>query len=309
MTDEQGAVLPGVTVTLSGDLGTRTAVTSAASGEFRFLALDTGRYKLTLALAGFGNVVRDVVSPPARTSNLPVHDEGRRRSRRRSRSPGETPLVDVKKRGTVDHDRSPTSCRRSRTPATRGASCKNVPGVMLDRVNIAGNENGQQADAAAKGSIEADKMWNLDGLVDHRHDRHRRLPVLLRLRRLPGDRRHHRRRRPHRADRRLRHQPRDQARHQQVPRRRPLLHGARRPAVRATCPTSSGRDPRLENPDGTFRDKADHIHRSRTTGFDLGGPILKDKLWFYGTWGKQDIGSSASTAPTTRPSSPPTTRS
>ena len=24
-------------------------------------------------------------------------------------------------------------------------------------------------------------------------------------------------------------------------------------------------------------------------GFDLGGPIVKDKLWFYGTYGKQDI--------------------
>ena len=36
---------------------------------------------------------------------------------------------------------------------------------MVDRVNIAGNENGQQATSAAKGSIEGDKMWNLDGLV------------------------------------------------------------------------------------------------------------------------------------------------
>jgi hypothetical protein len=48
-------------------------------------------------------------------------------------------------------------------------------------------------------------------------------------------------------------------------------------------------DPRLENPDGTFRDKADHIQQIGDYGFDLGGPILKDKLWFYGSWGKQDV--------------------
>ena len=42
---------------------------------------------------------------------------------------------------------------------------RNVPGVLLDRVNIAGNENGQQASVAGKGSTTSDKMWNLDGLA------------------------------------------------------------------------------------------------------------------------------------------------
>jgi hypothetical protein len=59
VTDEQGAVLPGVTVTLAGDFGTRSTTTSP-NGEFRFLALDNGTYKLTVALAGFGTVVRSV---------------------------------------------------------------------------------------------------------------------------------------------------------------------------------------------------------------------------------------------------------
>ena len=34
---------------------------------------------------------------------------------------------------------------------------------------------------------------------------------------------------------------------------------------------------------------ADNIQQISDYGFDLGGPIVKDKLWFYGTYGKQDI--------------------
>ncbi|HWW94696.1 MAG TPA: carboxypeptidase-like regulatory domain-containing protein, partial [Vicinamibacteria bacterium] len=51
VTDEQGAVLAGVTVTLTGDLGTRTT-TTGTNGEFRFLSLDNGAYKLTVGLTG-----------------------------------------------------------------------------------------------------------------------------------------------------------------------------------------------------------------------------------------------------------------
>ncbi len=42
--DEQGAVLPGVTVTLTGKQGTQTQVTEA-NGNYRFPALESGRTK------------------------------------------------------------------------------------------------------------------------------------------------------------------------------------------------------------------------------------------------------------------------
>jgi hypothetical protein len=48
-------------------------------------------------------------------------------------------------------------------------------------------------------------------------------------------------------------------------------------------------DPRLRNPDGSYRDQGDRIANIKDYGFDLGGPIVKDKLWFYGSYGKQDI--------------------
>ena len=73
VTDESGAVLPGATVTLTGDLGTRST-TTGTQGEFRFLNLDRGRYKLTVALTGFSD-------PDAR----------RHRHHRRERQPRRSP--------------------------------------------------------------------------------------------------------------------------------------------------------------------------------------------------------------------------
>jgi hypothetical protein len=61
-TDAQGAVLPGVTVTATSPalIGTRTAVTEP-DGSFRFVSLPSGVYKLTFDLQGFRQFVRDNV--------------------------------------------------------------------------------------------------------------------------------------------------------------------------------------------------------------------------------------------------------
>ena len=50
--DEQGGVLPGVTMTLTGKTGSRTVVTEA-DGTYRFPAVDPGTYALTADLSGF----------------------------------------------------------------------------------------------------------------------------------------------------------------------------------------------------------------------------------------------------------------
>jgi hypothetical protein len=57
--DEQGGVLPAVTVTLQGVDATREIVTGA-DGSFRF-DLAPGPYKLTAALGGFSTIVQDAI--------------------------------------------------------------------------------------------------------------------------------------------------------------------------------------------------------------------------------------------------------
>ncbi|OLC75587.1 MAG: hypothetical protein AUH72_20220 [Acidobacteria bacterium 13_1_40CM_4_65_8] len=67
VTDDQGGVLPGVTVTLSGPavMGAPTAV-SGASGVYRFPAVNTGTYTLKFELAGFAPLIREGIVVPVR---------------------------------------------------------------------------------------------------------------------------------------------------------------------------------------------------------------------------------------------------
>jgi Carboxypeptidase regulatory-like domain len=67
VTDDQGGVLPGVTVTLTGPaaMGTPTAV-SNEQGRYRFPAVNSGTYTLRFELAGFAPMVRDGIVVPVR---------------------------------------------------------------------------------------------------------------------------------------------------------------------------------------------------------------------------------------------------
>jgi hypothetical protein len=67
LTDDSGGVLPGVTVEASSPVmieGSRTTV-SDSQGRFRFEAMRPGEYKITFALTGFGTVVREGVALPS----------------------------------------------------------------------------------------------------------------------------------------------------------------------------------------------------------------------------------------------------
>ncbi|HEY6546260.1 MAG TPA: carboxypeptidase regulatory-like domain-containing protein [Vicinamibacteria bacterium] len=283
--DESGAVLPGVTVTLSGEYGTRTT-TSSSDGQFRFLGVENGRYKMVVALTGFTTVNREVVVVTGQNANLSFGMKVASVEETVTVT-AETPIVDTKRRGTAT---TLETSELEKTPNARDpwGVLKNVPGVVLDRVNIAGNENGQQASAAGKGSANTDKMWNIDGLsvTDmsatgaspsyYDFEAFREIAVTT------GG-----------AD--LTVQSGGIGINLVTKRGTNAFHGGARMLLAhddmqsGNVPDSLSADPRLVNPDGTFRDKADHIQQISDYGFELGGPIVKDKLWFFGTYGKQDI--------------------
>src|SRR5215813_9432442 len=71
VTDESGAVLPGVTATLTGPRGPQTAVTDA-KGQYRFVAVDPDTYKLKIELPGFSPQERELKVSVNNTSSVDV---------------------------------------------------------------------------------------------------------------------------------------------------------------------------------------------------------------------------------------------
>jgi hypothetical protein len=69
LTDASGALLPGVTVTLSGPalMGNMTAITTER-GQYRFPAVNSGTYKLSFQLTGFAPIERDGIVVPVRST-------------------------------------------------------------------------------------------------------------------------------------------------------------------------------------------------------------------------------------------------
>src|SRR5262249_42714412 len=101
ITDQQGAVMPGVTVTLTGSDRTLTAVTDDA-GQFRFLNLAPGQYKVTMALSGFANVVRDKIEVRVgATTDLPAVAMKVASVTEAVTVTGGSPIVDTKATGTA----------------------------------------------------------------------------------------------------------------------------------------------------------------------------------------------------------------
>lgn len=161
--DDQGGVLPGVTVTLTGPDRTVT-FTTAEDGQFRFLNLAPGRYSLGADLQGFTRLVREGIQVTVGNEfELPITLKVASLEETITVS-GETPVVDTKTTQTATNF---TQDELSRIPTSRDpwALLRTVPGVVMDRVNIAGNETGQQSNFNSKGSSRNDTVWTLDGVV------------------------------------------------------------------------------------------------------------------------------------------------
>ena len=162
VTDASAAVLSGVSGAISGEAGTRTTV-SGADGAYRFLNMDYGDYKVTFTMQGFGSTSKSVTitTGTSATVNATLSVGGKTET---VEVTGEAPLVDVTKRGTgtTISNEQLKDVPNARDP---WGVMRNVPGALIDRVNIAGSENGQQANIGGKGSSNTAVVWNLDGLV------------------------------------------------------------------------------------------------------------------------------------------------
>jgi hypothetical protein len=160
--DGTGAVLPGVTVDLAGAQA-GNAVTDTR-GEAHFLNLPPGKYTVTAKLSGFNNYKNDDV-PVGAGSVVPLTvtlTVGNVATSVEVKA--ETPVLETKK---VAVSTNVTLDELQNIPTSRDpwVVLQTVPGVTVDRVNVGGAESGQQSNYMAKGARVQDNTWNMDGIA------------------------------------------------------------------------------------------------------------------------------------------------
>src|SRR5262245_24183024 len=164
ITDASGAVLPGVTVTLTGEklIGGAATMTSDAAGAYRFDRLPPGAYTVKFELQGFKTVTRDdirvsasfvaTVSPKLEVGSL----------QESVTVTGESPTVDTKSnlQQTVMTQEVLEGVPSGRDP---WSVAKIIPGVQVGTYDVGGTQSFQQSSLSSHGSSTNDVSYNIDG--------------------------------------------------------------------------------------------------------------------------------------------------
>jgi hypothetical protein len=279
--DSSGAAVPGATVAIaSSDIGGQPRTTlTGADGDFRFLNLDHGRYAVTVSLTGFTTVRRDVVVNTGVNVTLSVSLSVVSVAESLTVT-AETPVVDAKRVGTAT---TFTSDDLTKVPQGRDpwAVLRNVPGVLVDRVSVAGNEAGQQSLFVGKGAQLNDTTWNLDGIVITDTTSYGGSSTYFdfdsfdEINVSTGG-----------SD--LKNPSGGVGLNLVTKRGTNSFHGTARTYMSNHKFGESTNTPSGVT-SGLFDGRADQILQIADYGADFGGPVVKDKLWFWGSYGRNDI--------------------
>ena len=162
VTDLGGNPLQGARVSLTG-LGADRTQSTNEGGQFRFLGLDPGNYSLQVELADFGSVVRpNVVVSLGRNTNLELELNPAIQDVLTVTS--ETPLLDSRE---IRSGTQVSQTELEKIPSARDpwALLNQTPGVLVDRVNVGGNESGQQSVFRAQGVDDDQNDFMVDGFT------------------------------------------------------------------------------------------------------------------------------------------------
>lgn len=279
VSDTSGAVLPGVTVTLSGPalLQPQTAITGE-SGAYQFPRIPIGTYMVKFELPGFKTLVREGIRVEI-GFNAQVNGELEVSQVQETITvTGESPVVDTK--STTEQTSFDLEKLQS-VPSARDpwVMLERTPGITMDRVNVGGTQSGQQSGYVARGSGSTNNKWSIDGVDITDMSATGASPMYYDF---------------------------DMLEEMQV-----TTGGAdasqQTGGVGINFVTRSGTDRfrgsgRYYITDDEFQadNLTDEVKRGgvgggapiqniKDYGFELGGPIAKGKLWYWGSLGKQDI--------------------
>ncbi len=163
-TDEQGAVLPGVTVTVNSPalIGSRST-TTGAGGSYSHSALPPGEYSVTFALAGFQTVVQEGVRlSVARTLEVNA-SMGLSGVEETVTVTGDAPVVDVRS-ATVQTNIEQELLEAVPTGRNPWVMAGLVPGMVTTRIDVGGSNGMQQYGMEIFGSSATMQSFQVDGL-------------------------------------------------------------------------------------------------------------------------------------------------
>ena len=163
--DSSGGVLPGVAVTLTSAalLAPQSAATSE-TGAYRFANLPIGVYRLAFELPGFTTVVHEGV-------RLEIGFNAEINARLEVSAvqetvtvTGESPVIDT---SAVRTGETFTREHLESIPSARDpwVVLEQTPGMVMNQQNVGGNKSGQQSTFVVHGTQGGNSMWNLDGVT------------------------------------------------------------------------------------------------------------------------------------------------
>jgi hypothetical protein len=157
-----GSKVPGVLITVTGDkIGTRTTI-STEQGNFRFLALPVGSYEMKFELEGFKTVIRkgiELALGQTVTLNILMETTTLKEE-----------VTVTEKVGAIDTRNTNVAVNVTKEMVNTLPTGRNpwtilstLPGVMVDRIDIGGADSGQQSNFLAGGGDADDTSWAVDG--------------------------------------------------------------------------------------------------------------------------------------------------
>jgi hypothetical protein len=276
--DSEGNPLPGVSVVLTGaKIGTMTVITGER-GSFRFVSLPVANdYALKLELPGFKTTIREELVVSYGRDVILEFTMEMTTLEEQITVVGQTPVIDAKRTqvGVNVTEEMIMSLPTARNP---WVIMQMLPGMLIDREDVGGNEAGQQSSYYGHGSPDGDSTWNLDGANITDNSALGAAPAYLNI-----------------------------SSYEEMQ----LNYGnndvkAQTGGVQLNLVTKRGGNVysgtfyldvernawQADNVNQELKDigyTAAGVNRVYLYGANFGGPIIKDRAWFYGSWGIQDI--------------------
>jgi Carboxypeptidase regulatory-like domain/TonB-dependent Receptor Plug Domain len=277
--DSTGGRLPGVTVDITGPVN--LSQVTDAQGETHFLNLSVGTYTVKASLSGFNSYQNASVEVGVGASTGLSVKLGVSGTTETVFVTAATPLVDTRREATTTNV---TFEELQGIPTARDpwVIMQSVPTIVVDRVNVGGAGSGQQSVFMGKGNGVLDNTFSIDGVpitdmvATGSSAAYFDFDMVQEMSVTTGG-----------ADSSTM-TPGVQL-NMVLKKGTNIYHGDARYYFENTGLESNNISPALATSLGSPNGLGNRINQYTDDGFDIGGPIIKDKLFAWGTAARTDI--------------------